>query len=113
MPLSKYYRPILPMALNNLIGEFSGFGKKKLHFCVTPKRFFLGKIYIVNGSRKKQLRSRDQWKPIRFASLRNAEQILGHLTNHLYQTVGHLMHIYEKQLTSTCVNLCVVLDFKI
>ena len=113
MPLAKYYRPVLPMVLNNLIGEFAGFGKNKLVFSITPKRHFLGKIYITNGYRKKQLRSRNQWQPIRFASMRNAEKILGHLTRHLYETAGHLMHLYEDQLTKTCVNLCLILDYKV
>ena len=47
MPLPKYYRPILPLDLNNIIGEFAGCGKLRLVFTETPKRHFLGSIWIA------------------------------------------------------------------
>ena len=56
MPLSKYYRGPLPMDLNNLIGQFAGSKTFKLVFTLTPKRHFLGAIWIKGPNKTRRLK---------------------------------------------------------
>jgi hypothetical protein len=67
MPLAKYYRGILPIDLNNLIGQFAGYRKCVLFFTHTPKRHFLGRIWIIGlygFKRIKRRLKRSMWQEV-------------------------------------------------
>ena len=113
MPLKKYYHPILPMDLNNLIGKFAGFGRKKLVFTLTNRRHFLGKIYIwsSHSSRSIQLRRLDQWTAIRLLRPGSSRVIIGELTKSLFISVGHYMNQYVDDLFGKIAQLSEILDY--
>lgn len=89
----KYYRTILPRCILNLVGEFSGTADAILLFTLTPKRRFLGDIYIVCPHRKfenrmwKRKLRKDLWMPTSFVSSYLVDQIITKLVRHMYWNI--------------------------
>jgi hypothetical protein len=87
MPCPKYYRPILPMDINRLVGLFAGYGKARLVFTLTPKRFFLGPIFIQGIRRFKKIRRRlkpTSWVTVRRCTVGYRKVVLKQLERHFY-----------------------------
>ena len=70
MPSAKYYRPIMPLDLLQIIGNYAGDEVYKLVFTLSPKRKFLSSIILQcrhpGFARKDRLILKsDSWVPIR------------------------------------------------
>jgi hypothetical protein len=89
MPLPKYYRPILPIDLNNIIGEFAGFGKLRLVFTETPKRHFLGSIWIAGYYSTRSIKRRlkpNSWRKVYRASPIDRRNLLRKLEKNFFMS---------------------------
>ena len=86
----KYYRSSFPQCILHLIGVFAGTEDARLVFTLTPKRHFLGEIFIVCPHRqyanrvwKKRLR-KDMWLPTSFVSTFIRDAVITKLVRHMY-----------------------------
>ena len=76
----KYYRTPLSKDLLQLIGEFCGSEHTRLRFSITPKRKFLGRIYVQfkssveNRFYEKRLKTKN-WHTVRIGTKKDVEKI--------------------------------------
>lgn len=76
----KYYRTQLPKDLLQLLGEFCGSARTRLRFSITPKRRFLGPIYVQfdssaeNRMFEKRLQKKN-WHIVRIGTSEDVEKI--------------------------------------
>ena len=97
-----YYSPI-PMDLLNLIGLFAGDINRPIQFTLTPKRKFLGTIF-VKGPYKRYCLTKESWIPRRLAEDSDAARVQQFLYDRLRNSTFFLDVNYVKDMD--CVLDC-------
>ena len=77
-----YYVPPIPIDLLNIIGQFAGDFNRPLKFTLTPKRNFLGNIFVQSQYKRYRLHT-NSWIPQRLGSQSDAARVQQYLYDRL------------------------------
>ena len=83
-----YYSPV-PRDLLKLIGEFAGDINRPILFSLTPKKKYLGPIFVVSPYKKYRL-TEDSWVPKRLGEVSDAARIQQYMFDKLRHTMFFL-----------------------
>ena len=93
-----YYLSPIPMDLLTLIGQFAGDLNRPLKFTLTPRKKYLGTIFVITPYKRYKLR-KESWIPRRLGSQSDAARVQQYLYDKLKHSTFFLTDInYLKDL---------------